>query len=366
MNQQNASTSVEIAREAAVQTAEDPQAVGDFLRREDLGDGVYDFRFDSGLKGYEHWEWAVTLYHDAELGEWTVNEAALLPTKRSLVAPQWVPFRDRLPRRARGSRDSQEDDGQETEPGIAEAEAGQEMRDRDGNLLDPADSDEDVAEAINRFYLLRRRVPSPKGLQDTAQRWDDGRSHSSRGDSDCVRDAFVVPLEGILGRMYGVCTNRHCRYDGKVVPLDHTCADPDGIDDDALRGMWPENSPLVDSEHIDVFDDRHRSDSRSAADSDEDSEDDDSSDPAGQPDDSTLTIDSDDDQEEASTVSDPRHHKVVESIEDMSVPDDDDFDDEAGRSEDESLLDGGDDTDLKRARAIQQGFTRVRRRRRRH
>lgn len=356
-------TSVEIARRAAEQTADEgPGAVGDFLRREDLGGGVYDFRFDSGLKGYEHWEWAVTLFHDTDLEEWTVNEAALLPTKRSLVAPQWVPFRDRLP----GQGDDDEDDG--LEPGLDEAEGGQQRRDRDGRLLDDADSDEDIAEAINRFYLTRRLVPSPKGLQDTAQRWDDGRSRLRRhhDGGEAVTDAFVIPLEGFLGRMYGVCTNKHCRYDGKVVPLDHTCADPDEYEDDLYKDLWPENDPLVDSEHIDVFDDTDRSDDDSAQENSGDQD---------------MTTDDGDAADEPTLVSDPRHHDVVENIEDLSRPDDADEDwredadpdegDDSGDgqypqdSQDESLLAGGDETDPRRARAVQQGFTRVRRRRRR-
>lgn len=356
-------TSVEIARQAAEQTADEgPGAVGDFLRREDLGGGVYDFRFDSGLKGYEHWEWAVTLFHDAGLDEWTVNEAALLPTKRSLVAPQWVPFRDRLP----GQADDDEEDG--LEPGLDEAEGGQQRRDRDGRLLDDADSDEDIAEAISRFYLTRRLVPSPKGLQDTAQRWDDGRSRLRRhhDGGEAVTDGFVVPLEGFLGRMYGVCTNKHCRYDGKVVPLDHTCADPDEYEDDLYKDLWPENDPLVDSEHIDVFDDADPSDGGSPEDS------------SGEPGPAQEAGD------EPTLVSDPRHHDVIENIEDLSTPDDaddgdadEDWREDPGEgadsdvspddpdSQDESLLAGGDETDPRRARAVQQGFTRVRRRRRR-
>lgn len=333
-------TSVELARKAAVETADmGPEAVGDFLRREDLGDHVYDFRFDSGLKGYEHWEWAVTLFHDTGLDQWTVNQAALLPTKRSLVAPKWIPFSDRLP----GGSD--EEVGKDLEPGLDAGEGGQQQRDRDGNLLDPADSDEDIAEAINRFYLSRRLVPSPKGLQDTAQRWADARSRiHSRGKG--VTDAFVVPLEGFLGRFYGVCTNRHCRFDGKVVPLNHTCADPAENDDDLYKDLWPENNPLVDSEHIDVFDDDN-------SEADESEEDDVQDEEEGR---------ESDEEEDPTLVSDPRHHKVIENIEDMSVPDMSDD----GNSQDESLLQGTNASDPRAARAIQEGFTRVRRRRRRH
>lgn len=391
-------TSVELARQTAEETADmGPEAVGDFLRREDLGDGVYDFRFESGLTGYEHWQWAVTLYHDTELDEWTVNEAALLPMKRSLVAPNWVPFRDRLPGQ------SDEEIIQDLEPGSDESEGGQQRRDRDGNLLDPADSDEDIAEALTRFHLTRRLVPSPKGLQDTAQRWADSSSRlHSRAKG--VVDGFVVPLDGFLGRFYGVCTNKHCRYDGKVVPLNHTCADPVLSDQDVYKDLWPEDNPLVDSMHIDVFGDD--ASHTSLDDSDENSRDDshadsndDLRDTDSNADDDTLDDSSTGDgdyevrasEAEQTLGSDPRYHDVIENIDDMSVPDDDsdsefdENDDEAdrgrsGRSHrgnsydeantsrrDESLLSDSDESanDPHRLRALQQGFMRVRRRRRR-
>ncbi|RSX53147.1 hypothetical protein D2E25_1120 [Bifidobacterium goeldii] len=85
-----------IARAVALEVAEEPDHVGDFVQAIDLGDNVTDFRFTSLLRGYEGWQWSVTLYHDVELDEWTVNESSLTPTDQALRPPAWIPWKDRL------------------------------------------------------------------------------------------------------------------------------------------------------------------------------------------------------------------------------------------------------------------------------
>ena len=85
-----------IARAVALEVAEEPGHVGDFVEAIDLGDNVTDFRFESLLRGYEGWQWSVTLYHDIERDEWTVNESSLTPTDKALRPPEWIPWKDRL------------------------------------------------------------------------------------------------------------------------------------------------------------------------------------------------------------------------------------------------------------------------------
>lgn len=85
-----------LARSVAEASADDPQEVGDFVEIIDLGDNVSDFRFVSRKVGYEGWQWAVTLYRDEAEERWTVNESSLVPTKDALLAPDWVPWKDRL------------------------------------------------------------------------------------------------------------------------------------------------------------------------------------------------------------------------------------------------------------------------------
>ena len=86
----------DIARAVAIDVADEPEQVGDVVNAIELGDNVTDFRLAADVRGYEGWQWSVTLYHDAEVGTWTVNESSLVPTDDALVPPAWVPWKDRL------------------------------------------------------------------------------------------------------------------------------------------------------------------------------------------------------------------------------------------------------------------------------
>ena len=85
-----------IAQAVAVTVSDEDGQVGDFVEAIDLGDNVTDFRFESRVRGYEGWQWSVTLYHDVELDHWTVNESSLVPTDKALRPPKWIPWKDRL------------------------------------------------------------------------------------------------------------------------------------------------------------------------------------------------------------------------------------------------------------------------------
>lgn len=86
----------DIARAVAMDVADEPEQVGDVVNAIELGNNVTDFRLAADVRGYEGWQWSVTLYHDAEVGTWTVNESSLVPTDDALVPPAWVPWKDRL------------------------------------------------------------------------------------------------------------------------------------------------------------------------------------------------------------------------------------------------------------------------------
>lgn len=68
---------------------------GHFLSETDEGDGVFTLLFAATMGGYPGWHWTVSV---AELPDSapTVLEAELLPGDGSLLAPDWVPWSDRL------------------------------------------------------------------------------------------------------------------------------------------------------------------------------------------------------------------------------------------------------------------------------
>lgn len=74
-----------IAQAVAVTVSDEDGQVGDFVEAIDLGDNVTDFRFESRVRGYEGWQWSVTLYHDVELDHWTVNESSWFRPTRPCV-----------------------------------------------------------------------------------------------------------------------------------------------------------------------------------------------------------------------------------------------------------------------------------------
>ena len=70
----------DIARAVAMDVADAPEQVGEVVDAIELDDNVTDFRLAADVRGYEGWQWSVTLYHDVEVGTWTVNESSLVPT----------------------------------------------------------------------------------------------------------------------------------------------------------------------------------------------------------------------------------------------------------------------------------------------
>ncbi|MDN6235000.1 MAG: DUF3027 domain-containing protein, partial [Bifidobacterium crudilactis] len=86
----------ELAKSVALDVASEPDEVGEFVVAHDDGDNITDFRFASRVRGYENWQWSVTLFHDEELDSWTVDESSLIPAEGALLPPQWIPWKDRL------------------------------------------------------------------------------------------------------------------------------------------------------------------------------------------------------------------------------------------------------------------------------
>lgn len=71
------------------------QTIGFLVEVLDEGDSTESYLFESKLKGYVGWRWSVTVYAP-EGQEPTVSEILLMPGVDSLVAPDWVPWSERL------------------------------------------------------------------------------------------------------------------------------------------------------------------------------------------------------------------------------------------------------------------------------
>jgi hypothetical protein len=93
MTEQATSRHIDFARAAAVDTA-GVNAVAGFAKAVDEGDGAFSYIFESNLEGYQGWHWSVTIF-ESEDGP-TVSEVVLLPGENALLAPDWVPWSERL------------------------------------------------------------------------------------------------------------------------------------------------------------------------------------------------------------------------------------------------------------------------------
>ncbi len=86
-------TLISLAREGLVGVAPE-EHVGD-AQVLDASDGVHSVSFVCLKPGYPGWNWLVTL-SDGDGGALGVLETHLLPGEGALLAPDWVPWADRL------------------------------------------------------------------------------------------------------------------------------------------------------------------------------------------------------------------------------------------------------------------------------
>ena len=204
-----------IARAVLLEVADESDQVGDFVTSYDLEDHVTDFRFAVNIRGYEGWQWSVTLYHDEEIDSWTVNESSLISTEDALMPPKWIPWKDRLE-----PTDLAPTDSIGTDPDDERIEEGEVEE----------SSLQDVNDAVETFRLTRRHVLTSLGRAQAAKRWYEGPrgpkalSTKTAEGNLCSTCGFFVPLAGELDRMFGVCANKWSPDDGRVVSLDHAAA----------------------------------------------------------------------------------------------------------------------------------------------
>ena len=277
-----------IAQAAAIEVADEDSQVGDFVEAIDLGDNVTDFRFETRVRGYEGWQWSVTLYHDVELDHWTVNESSLVPTDKALRPPEWIPWKDRLeptdlavtdsigtdpddPRMEEGFRKTEP-----AEPGenvSSDAESAETTNASDNAEMDAdgaagsqgesaaasVTSEEDIDEAVEEFDLSRRHVLTSLGRSQTAKRWYEGPrgpkslSTKTSDGNPCSTCGFFIPLKGELNLLFGVCANKWSPDDGRVVSIDHGCGEHSEIEPPEPSHLWVQSKPAFDDLHIDII-----------------------------------------------------------------------------------------------------------------
>ncbi len=251
-----------IAKAVALEVADEDNQVGDFVEAIDLGDDVTDFRFETRVRGYEGWQWSVTLYHDVELDHWTVNESSLVPTDKALRPPAWIPWKDRLEPTDLAVTDSigTEPDDPRLEEGFRATDAGEGAPAETPEMSETSEtSKEDVEDAVEEFELSRRHVLTPLGRAQTAKRWYEGPrgpkslSTKTADGNPCSTCGFFIPLKGELNLLFGVCANKWSPDDGRVVSVDHGCGEHSEIEPPEPSHLWVQSKPAFDDLHIDII-----------------------------------------------------------------------------------------------------------------
>ena len=132
-----------VAREGLVGVAADNQ-IGAFLPPEEK-DGVWTVRAHSQQPGYPGWLWTVTMTAGDD-GRLTVTEVHLLTGDTALLAPDWVPWSERLEEYRRLE---------------AEREASEADDDDDADVLDDDDDGDDPLDGIDIDELADDMDPAP-------------------------------------------------------------------------------------------------------------------------------------------------------------------------------------------------------------
>jgi len=266
---------VDLARSAAEDLA-GPGQVGQHLGVEADGDRVGTHLFACLDPAYTGWRWAVTVARASRAKVVTVSECLLLPGPESLLAPDWVPWRDRVRPGDLGPGDllPASSDDERLVPAIT-LEGDEGVLDWDDSApwdaalptiglppggeatafpgpagLVASGDDSDPAPK-------RSRVLSAIGRDETALRWYSGENgprsplaHAAPG--PCMTCGFLVRLSSPLGRVFGVCANEYAPDDGRVVSLDHGC----GAHSEATTpsGAYGAASPVIDELGYDLVD----------------------------------------------------------------------------------------------------------------
>ena len=209
---------VDVARAALL---EDVAAgdVGEHLGHVVEGERLVTHLFACTRAGYVGWRWSVTVARAPRQKHVTIDEIVLIPGDAAIVAPPWVPYRERI------------------KPGDLSPGDLLPVDDEDPRLVptysfgdDPLDSDEkaQIRQVAQDLGLARVRTLSVEGRELAAQRWYDGPggpdSPLARSAPDqCVSCGFLLRIAGPLSERFGVCANGDANDDGRVVSLDHGC-----------------------------------------------------------------------------------------------------------------------------------------------
>ena len=203
-----------IAKQAVIEDAGKSEYVGEFYSIDSDEERVATYLFHAKLPGYSGWMWAVTVAKVDDKSPATICDVVLLQGAKSLLAPNWVPYSQRIQPGDLGVGDvvpTSPDDERLTQSYAAL----------------PGEEELDLAQLFE-FGLSRARVLSIVGRDAASKRWYEGDRGprapiAQSAPKPCSSCGFFIPIAGSLRSAFGVCANAISPEDARVVSVDHGC-----------------------------------------------------------------------------------------------------------------------------------------------
>jgi len=205
---------LDIAKQAVIEDAGKREYVGEFYSIDSDEERIATYLFEAKLPGYDGWRWAVTVAKVDEQSAPTICDVVLLPGTKALLAPNWIPYSQRIQPGDHGVGD--------VVPTAADDE-----RLTQGYAVLPEDEELDITQLFE-FGLGRARVLSVIGRDAASKRWYEGdrgpKTPIARSaPKPCQSCGFFIPIAGSLRTTFGVCSNAISPEDARVVSFDHGC-----------------------------------------------------------------------------------------------------------------------------------------------
>ncbi|CAM5526392.1 hypothetical protein SALBM135S_04824 [Streptomyces alboniger] len=277
---------VGLARAAAEEAAA-PGVVGEHVEVVVEGDRVVTHLFECKEFGYRGWRWAVTVARASRAKVVTLDETVLLPGPDALLAPEWVPWSERLRPGDMGPGDLLPTDAEDLrlEPGytgeeepppnsVVSGEMAELVEAEDAEVVagspaaqPPVPARGSIAAVADELGMRRARVLSRYGLHVAADRWEEGygakTAMAQAAPAACVSCGFLVAIGGSLGQAFGICANEFGPADGHVVSLSYGCG---GHSEAAVMPKPPRPAPpVLDETRVDAMPLRPSADSGSVS-----------------------------------------------------------------------------------------------------
>jgi hypothetical protein len=205
---------LDMAKQAVIEDAGKREYVGEFYSIDSDEERIATYLFEAKLPGYDGWRWAVTVAKVDEQSAPTICDVVLLPGTKALLAPNWIPYSQRI---------------QPGDLGVGDVvpTAADDERLTQGYAALPEDEELDITQLFE-FGLGRARVLSVIGRDAASKRWYEGdrgpKTPIARSaPKPCQSCGFFIPIAGSLRTTFGVCSNAISPEDARVVSFDHGC-----------------------------------------------------------------------------------------------------------------------------------------------